>query len=278
MKHDNSIRIIGVTGGVGSGKSAVMDILAKEYKARIILADLVSHELMEPGQAGYEEVVREFGPEILKQDPSEPGDTKGCPDPQNLEKKGENPSERVTLMPPIDRKKLGAIVFSDPDKLAKLNRISHKEVKEEILRRIRNYIRDFTRDKSRSDTGFLLKDSSGESADKMTTDNSSGEKKLLIAVEAALLIGSGLESDLDSLWYIYVRDEERIRRLQESRGYTEEYAGSIISRQLSDSEFRKHCRTVIDNNGDLAETRIQVDQAIRDLYTRQGPPKMTLHP
>ena len=278
MKHDNSIRIIGVTGGVGSGKSAVMDILAKEYKARIILADLVSHELMEPGQAGYEEVVREFGPEILKQDPSEPGDTKGCPDPQNLEKKGENPSERVTLMPPIDRKKLGAIVFSDPDKLAKLNRISHKEVKEEILRRIRNYIRDFTRDKSRSDAGFLLKDSSGESADKMTTDNSSGEKKLLIAVEAALLIGSGLESDLDSLWYIYVRDEERIRRLQESRGYTEEYAGSIISRQLSDSEFRKHCRTVIDNNGDLAETRIQVDQAIRDLYTRQGPPKMTLHP
>lgn len=278
MKHDNSIRIIGVTGGVGSGKSAVMDILAKEYKARIILADLVSHELMEPGQAGYEEVVREFGPEILKQDPSEPGDTKGCPDPQNLEKKGENPSERVTLMPPIDRKKLGAIVFSDPDKLAKLNRISHKEVKEEILRRIRNYIRDFTRDKSRSDAGFLLKDSSGESADKMTTDNSSGEKKLLIAVEAALLIGSGLESDLDSLWYIYVRDEERIRRLQESRGYTEEYAGSIISRQLSDSEFRKHCRTVIDNNGDLAETRIQVDQAISALYTRQGPPKMTLHP
>ena len=274
MKHDNNIRLIGVTGGVGSGKSAVMDILAKEYNARIILADLVSHELMEPGQAGYEEVVREFGPDILAEEASRSGDSKDCPDPQNLEKKAENPPEGLTLMPPIDRKQLGAIVFSDPGKLAKLNRISHKEVKEEILRRIRNYIRDFTIDNSRYDAGFLLKDSLEEAADTMTAENESGEKKLLIAVEAALLIGSGLEADLDSLWYIYVRDEERIRRLQESRGYTEEYARSIISRQLSDSEFRKHCRTVIDNNGDLAETRSQVDQAIRDLYTRKDLPKM----
>ena len=44
------MRVIGVTGGVGSGKSVVMNILKEKYGAEVILADLVAHDLMEPGQ------------------------------------------------------------------------------------------------------------------------------------------------------------------------------------------------------------------------------------
>ena len=45
-------RIIGITGGVGTGKSTVMELLKEDYGAEIILADLVAHELMEPGTEG----------------------------------------------------------------------------------------------------------------------------------------------------------------------------------------------------------------------------------
>ncbi len=267
MKHGNNVRLIGVTGGVGSGKSAVMDILAKDYGAVIILADLVSHELMEPGQAVYEEVIREFGPGILME--HEPGKSQN-EGPGTLAKKEEEaglPLHEKEILPPIDRKKLGQIVFSDPAKLARLNDISHREVKEEILRRINNYIRDFTSSDTSSAFGFTWKDIQEDSSGNSSSEKDCGEERLLIAVEAALLIGSGLEHDLDRLWYVYVRDEERIRRLAHGRGYSEEYARSIINRQLSDREFRKYCRTVIDNNGDLAETKSQIDQAVCDLFS-----------
>ena len=49
-KKRNDIKVVGITGGVGSGKSVVMNILKEKYGAEIILADLVAHDLMEPGQ------------------------------------------------------------------------------------------------------------------------------------------------------------------------------------------------------------------------------------
>ena len=49
------MRVIGLTGGVGAGKSRILDILKTEYGAEIIVADQVAHELMEPGQGGYRE-------------------------------------------------------------------------------------------------------------------------------------------------------------------------------------------------------------------------------
>lgn len=217
MKHDDKIRILGITGGVGSGKSAVMDILEKDYGAKIILADLVSHELMEPGMAVYEEILAAFGPEITGKSSDAGPETPG---------------------PPIDRAKLGQIVFSNPEKLALLNRITHTGVADEIRKRIRSYISG----RPRSDA------------------------RLLIAVEAALLIGSGLEPDLDSLWYIYVNEEERIRRLMAGRGYSREYAKSIANRQLSDHDFRENCDVIIDNSGDLSETRKQIDRILADSF------------
>lgn len=100
------MKVIGVTGGVGSGKSVILSILEKEYGAQTILADLVAHDLMEPGAKSYMEIVERFGDSIVQEDGA------------------------------IDRQKLGSIVFADEKKLEQLNGITHPNVKEEIKRRI----------------------------------------------------------------------------------------------------------------------------------------------
>ena len=100
------MKIIGVTGGVGAGKSTVLNYLEKRYGAKLILADLVGHEVMEPGHEAYEQVVKAFGQEIVSEDKT------------------------------IDRKTLGAIVFADEKKRMILNRIIHPAVRQEILRRL----------------------------------------------------------------------------------------------------------------------------------------------
>ena len=101
------MKIIGVTGGVGAGKSTVLNYLEKRYGAKLILADLVGHEVMEPGHEAYEQVVKVFGQEIVSEDKT------------------------------IDRKALGAIVFADEKKRMILNRIIHPAVRQEILRRLK---------------------------------------------------------------------------------------------------------------------------------------------
>ena len=53
--------ILGITGGVGAGKSSVLAILEKEYNAKLILADEVGRELMQPGEANYVNIVNAFG-------------------------------------------------------------------------------------------------------------------------------------------------------------------------------------------------------------------------
>ena len=100
------MKILGVTGGVGAGKSTVLNYLEKRYGAKLILADLVGHEVMEPGHEAYEQVVKVFGQEIVSEDKT------------------------------IDRKALGAIVFADEKKRMILNRIIHPAVRQEILRRL----------------------------------------------------------------------------------------------------------------------------------------------
>ena len=101
------MKIIGVTGGVGAGKSTVLNYLENRYGAKLILADLVGHEVMGPGREAYGQVVKAFGPEVVSADGS------------------------------IDRKVLGAIVFADEKKRMILNRIIHPAVRQEIIRRLK---------------------------------------------------------------------------------------------------------------------------------------------
>lgn len=97
--------LIGLTGNIATGKSAVARMLAG-LGATVIDADRVAHEVMEPGGAAYAAVVDAFGPEILN-----PGGT-------------------------VDRRRLGEIVFRDPAALARLEAAVHPAVLLEVGRRI----------------------------------------------------------------------------------------------------------------------------------------------
>lgn len=97
------MKIIGITGGIGSGKTAVLNILKDDYGAFVMEADALAHRLMEPGQISYNDIVNAFGTDIL--------DGNGI----------------------IDRQKLGQIVFNDEEKLNILNSITHPNVKKAIL-------------------------------------------------------------------------------------------------------------------------------------------------
>lgn len=102
------MKVIGITGGIGSGKSRVLDILCDRYSAYVVEADKVAKKLMLPGNEVYNKVVRFFGRDILSADNHE-----------------------------IDAKKLGSLVMNDTAALEKLNSIVHPAVKEYILRDIK---------------------------------------------------------------------------------------------------------------------------------------------
>ena len=90
---------IGLTGGIASGKSTVAAML-RERDYPVLDADALGHELLEPGQDAYNEVVREFGEGVLA-----PGDA-------------------------VDRAKLGAVVFADARKRERLNQILHPRIQQ----------------------------------------------------------------------------------------------------------------------------------------------------
>ena len=98
--------ILGITGGIGTGKSTVLDILKSEYNAYILEADKVAHLLMMPGKSAFNDIVATFGEDILTE-------------------------EGV-----IDRNELGKRVMSDKGGLEKLNSIVHPAVKEYIIQDI----------------------------------------------------------------------------------------------------------------------------------------------
>ena len=99
------MKTIGLTGGIGSGKSTVSKILA-DLGAFVIDADKVGHEIYLPGKEAWEQVTQAFGQDIVADDQT------------------------------IDRKKLGAIVFGSPEALKQLNAIVHPIMFKEILQRI----------------------------------------------------------------------------------------------------------------------------------------------
>jgi len=102
--RQSKMKFIGITGGVGAGKSEILKFIQKNYNARIILADEVAHELMKPGRACYLEIKKAFpGEDIFKSS-------------------GE-----------FHPKKLAAVIFSSENKRQRLNGIVHPAVKEEIL-------------------------------------------------------------------------------------------------------------------------------------------------
>ncbi|MDO4297598.1 MAG: dephospho-CoA kinase [Lachnospiraceae bacterium] len=100
------MKVLGITGGVGAGKSTILAYLEQKHGARIIQADQVAFHLQQPGGVCFEEVVALFGKEILDADGR------------------------------IDRGRLASVVFADSELLAKLNGIVHPAVKKKIVTEI----------------------------------------------------------------------------------------------------------------------------------------------
>lgn len=214
MRNKDDMLILGLTGGIGSGKTAVLTILKEEYDAFIIEADRLAHELMNPGRTVYQGIVDAFGMNVLADDDVE---VLAVRDADATTEKNQSTGKR-----PIDRKKLGDIVFHNKDKLALLNSISHPLVKEEILRQIEE-------------------------------QKNAGRK--LFVIEAALLIQDGYKNICDKMCYVYADLDVRISRLCEYRGFTRERAQAVIDSQEPEAFYLEACDYKIDNSGSLENTK-----------------------
>jgi dephospho-CoA kinase len=192
---------VGLTGGIATGKSTVAAILC-ELGCHLLEADKIAHRFIEPGGAAYDDVVREFGRGILM------------------------PDGRV------DRAKLGAIVFADPLRLARLNAIVHPHVLAE--------------------------------QDRELTAIERAEPHAIAIVEAALLIEAGYTDRLDCLVVTWCTPEQQLARLTRQdpglgagRGLTIEQARQRIAAQMPLEEKRRMADVVVDCSGSLDHTREQ---------------------
>ncbi len=186
--------LIGLTGNIACGKSTVVRRL-RELGAHTIDADALIHVILRRGGAAFEPVVEEFGEGILGPD-------------------GE-----------IDRRALGRIVFSDPERLKRLEEIEHP-----IVRR-------------------------------MIEDEIRTSPEEVVVVDAIKLFESGWAAGSDVVWVVTCTREQQIERLVRTRGYSREEAVMRIDAQSPQEEKVARADVVIDNSGPLEETFRQVDEA-----------------
>lgn len=99
MKQNKKFRLIGITGGIGAGKTEILSYIRKHYRAEIYLADEVAHKVKEPGEAAYEPLVALLGRAVLQKDGF------------------------------IDKEKMAEIIFKDKAVLEKVNEIVHPAVR-----------------------------------------------------------------------------------------------------------------------------------------------------
>lgn len=192
------MKTIGLTGGIGSGKTTAAEMLA-ELGAAVIHADQVGHEVYRPGSTGWQAVVDAFGDGVL--------------DPSGA----------------VDRKKLAAIVFSDPAELRRLNAIVHPLIAAAVRERIA---------KLRGD-GF----------------------RAPIVVEAAILIEANWLSLVDEVWLLVAPPDAVAARVQAQRGMAASELRARIEAQMSDAERRRHANVIIENNGSLVDLRRRIEAA-----------------
>ena len=169
--------IIGITGGTGCGKTTLLSAI--EARGGLVLdCDTIYHELLKSNDALLRSIETRF-----------PGTVE-----QGI----------------LQRKKLGAIVFADPQALQDLNAITHSAIKAEVLRRLE-------------------------------------AKPKLAAIDAIALFESGLADLCDVTVAVTAPVEDRVRRLMARDSISEEYARSRIAAQPSEDWFRQRCDRVLEN-------------------------------
>ena len=179
------MRNIAMTGGIASGKNTAASIF-EELGCYTIDSDLISKQIMVPGEECYENIVSNFGTDIL--------------DENKL----------------IIRKKLGSIIFNNPNKKELLESIVHpaifkkqKQIRSEIFGK---------------------------------------NSKAIVITHAALMIESGSYKEYDSLIVVTASRDVRIKRIIERDNVDFEYAEKVISNQMSDEERLSHAKFIIDNS------------------------------
>jgi dephospho-CoA kinase len=198
---------VGLTGGLASGKSAVGRELAR-LGCHVIEADKLGHEVLLPGGEAYEPVLREFGAEAIL-----------------------DPSDRT-----IDRKKLGAIVFEDKQRLDTLNSIVHP-----VVRRVSD-----------------AKIAAIEAADPHG----------ILIYEAAILIETGGYRDFDKLIVAACPVETQIERAMARDGCTRAEAEARVRNQMPLSTKLRYADYVIDTSGSVEQTHQRTRSVFEDLSKR----------
>ncbi|WP_344528697.1 dephospho-CoA kinase [Streptomyces albiaxialis] len=183
---------VGLTGGIGAGKSEVSRLLAA-YGAVIIDADRISREVVEPGTPGLDAIVAEFGKEILTPDGA------------------------------LDRPRLGALVFSDTERLAALNAIVHPLV----------------------------------GARSAELEREAGEDAVVVH-DVPLLVENGLAPLYDEVVVVDASPESQLERLVGARGMDEGEARARMAAQATREERLAVADAVIDNDGPLEDLEPQV--------------------
>lgn len=197
---------IGLTGGIASGKTAVSRRLA-ELGAAVLDADAFAREAVKRGSPGLEEIVRAFGGGML--------DKEGC----------------------LDRRRLGAVVFSDEAARLRLNGILHPIIRAEMIKAAEAAERD----------GFRV-----------------------IVFDVPLLIECGWQEMADEVWLVIAQEGERVRRIMARDGLSEAAARQRIASQMSDEEKRPFADVIIDNSGDIQRLYKTTDRLYMQALEKDG--------
>jgi dephospho-CoA kinase len=200
--------LVGLTGGIATGKSTVSDAL-RQLGCVIIDADVLAREVVGPGEPAHADVVREFGPGVLRPDGA------------------------------LDRKKLGAIVFADPDRRQRLEALTHPRIRERFERRLQEL----------DERGF---------------DG-------IVVFDAPVMIESGNEKNMDRL-VVVVADAATQRARALVRDGDRQDLERRIASQMPLADKARLADYVIDNSGDrdrtLAEVRRVHAALLADLRAR----------
>ncbi|PQD94665.1 dephospho-CoA kinase [Pradoshia eiseniae] len=192
-------KIIGLTGGIASGKSTVSNwLISQGYP--VVDADVAARKVVEPGMPALREITEAFGRDILLEDGT------------------------------LNRKKLGAIIFSDDEKRQTLNAIVHPAVREWM--------------RQETERAFL-------------------EGTSIVIMDIPLLFESKLTHMVEETILVYVSMETQLKRLMDRDGYSEADALARIRAQMPIDDKRKLADYIIDNNGPVSETIEQVKEIMK---------------
>ncbi len=196
---------IGLTGGIATGKSHVSDVL-RAAGATVVDTDRISHQLTAPGGEALPLIRGAFGDGVFN------GDA-------------------------LDRAALGKRVFSDPEALALLNRLTHPLIFREIGRQV-------GRAAARGDA--------------------------VIVLDAPLMYETGLDRVCDEVWSTWTDEDTQLSRLMARDGLTREDARARMDSQMSAMEKRRRAARWIDTSGSLEETAAAAQDAYSALLARLG--------